>query len=194
GDKFRDYLADSALPLVLNKDPGGQSDHTSFQMKSIPAVHLFTGSHADYHKPGDTADKVNFEGMGKVASLVDTLVRRIADGDRIEFQKGAVVPPPAVPAKGATPYFGSAPDYGFEGKGVRLAGVNPGSPAERAGLREGDVIVEFNGKPVEDVKSYSDRLYSCKPGDEITVTYERDGARTSAKAVLGSRKRAGQDE
>ena len=194
GDKFRDYLADSAIPLVLNKDPGGQSDHTSFQMKSIPAVHVFTGSHADYHKPGDTADKVNYEGMGKVATLVEALVRRIADGGKMEFQKGSAPAPQVAPAKGAVPYFGSAPDYGFEGKGVRLAGVNPGSPAETAGLKEGDVIVEFNGKAIEDVKSYSDRLYSCKPGDEITVTYERDGKRAAAKAVLLSRKRAGQDE
>jgi S1-C subfamily serine protease len=77
---------------------------------------------------------------------------------------------------------------------VRLAGVTPGSPAETSGLREGDVIVEWNGKPVEDVKSYSDRLYSCKPGDEVTVTYERDGKRASVKAVLLSRKRSGQDE
>ncbi|HLF95359.1 MAG TPA: M28 family peptidase [Planctomycetota bacterium] len=189
GDKFRDLLADSAIPLVLNKDPGGQSDHTSFQMKSIPAVHFFTGSHADYHKPGDTADKINVEGMGKVATLVETLVRRTADGERMAFQKGAVPAPQAVPAKGATPYFGSAPDYGFEGKGVRLAGVNPGSPAETAGLKEGDVIVEFNGKAVEDVKSYSDKLYSCKPGDQVTFAYEREGKRSTAKATLGARKK-----
>jgi hypothetical protein len=194
GDRFREYLADSPIPLVINKDPGGQSDHTSFQMKSVPAIHLFTGSHADYHKPGDTADKINYEGMERVAAFVESVVRRIADGDRMAFNKAAVTSLPATPGKGAVPYFGSAPDYGFEGTGVRLAGVTPGSPAEKAGLREGDVIVEWNGKPVADVKGYSDLLYSCKPGDAIKVAYERDGKRTSANATLLARKRGSSEE
>lgn len=194
GDRFREYLAPSSIPLVLNKDPGGQSDHTSFQMKSIPAIHLFTGSHADYHKPGDTAEKINYDGMERVAGMVETLVRRIADGNRMTFNKAAVTQGSSAPGKGAIPYFGSAPDYGYEGAGVRLAGVSPGSPAEKAGLREGDVIVEFNGKPVADVKGYSDLLYACRPGDAINVAFERDGKRTSASATLLARKRASSEE
>jgi hypothetical protein len=189
GDKFREYLADSKIKIAFSKDPGGQSDHTSFQMKKVPAVHVFTGSHPDYHKSGDTADKLNVAGMKQVADLVEALARRIADApDRMKFQKMDL---PAAPqaGPGVMPYFGSMPDYGYDGKGVRLAGVAPGSPAEKAGLREGDVIIAFNGQDVADVKEYSAILFSRKPGEEVTLAYERDGKRADAKATLAAKRK-----
>src|SRR5262249_37585115 len=135
GSKFKEYLADSPIKIAYNRDAIGPSDHTSFVLKGIPAVHLFTGAHPDYHKPGDTAEKLNYDGLRKVADLVETLARRIADApERMTFVK----PPPSAslpkPGKGGTPYFGVMPDYGYDGKGVRLQGVAPGSPAEKAGL------------------------------------------------------------
>jgi hypothetical protein len=190
GDSFRRHLSDSALKIAFNKDPGGQSDHTSFQMKKIPAVHLFTGSHADWHKPSDTPDKLNYEGLGRVADLTETLARRIADApERIAFQKVDVAEPPAGgAAKGAIPYLGSMPDYGHEGKGVKLAGVAPGSPAEKAGLKEGDVLLALNGKEFADVKAYAQALFSRKPGEEVTLDYDRDGKRHTVKVTLGAKR------
>ncbi|HZE95792.1 MAG TPA: M28 family peptidase [Planctomycetota bacterium] len=191
GDKFKEYLADSPLKLAYNKDAIGPSDHTSFVLKGIPAVHLFTGAHADYHKPGDTADKLNYDGMKQVADLVESLVRKIGDAsERMVFIK----PPPQAQAprvgKGGTPYFGVMPDYGYDGKGVRLQGVAPNSPAEKAGLKEGDLLLSLNGKDFEDIKAYSAIFFGLKPGDEITLGYERDGKKTSVKATLMTKNRS----
>ena len=190
GDRFREYLAASPVPVAFNQDPVGPSDHTSFYLKGVPAVHLFTGAHADYHKPTDTADRVNYDGLARVADLVEGLVRRIADApERMAFRK---VASPAAAAgsapSGATPYFGSVPDYGFEGKGVRLSGVSAGSPAEKAGLRDGDVIVALDGQDVPDVRAYSQLLFSRRPGQEIEVEFEREGRRLRAKATLSARR------
>jgi hypothetical protein len=191
GSRFKEYLGDSPIKIAYNKDAIGPSDHTSFVLKGIPSVHLFTGAHADYHKPGDTADKLNYDGLRKVADLVETLARRIADApEKMDF----VRPPPSASqpraGKGGTPYFGVMPDYGFDGKGVKLQGVAPGSPAEKAGLKEGDVLVSLNEKDFEDVKGYSSIFFALKPGDEITLGYERDGKRKIVKALLLAKNRS----
>lgn len=191
GDKFKEFLSDSPIKIAYNKDAIGPSDHTSFVLKGIPSVHLFTGAHADYHKPGDTADKINFEGLRKVADLVEILSRRIADAPAA---MAFVKPPPSatVPraSRNGTPYFGVMPDYGFDGKGVRLQGVAPGSPAEKAGLREGDLLQSLNGQDFEDVKGYSAIFFALKPGDEITLGYERGGKRATVKATLMAKNRS----
>jgi hypothetical protein len=191
GDKFKEYLADSPVKIAFNKDAIGPSDHTSFVLKGVPAVHLFTGAHADYHKPGDTADKLNYDGLRSVADLVETLARRIADApEKMQFVK----PPPSASlpraGKGGTPYFGVMPDYGYDGKGVKLSGVAPGSPAEKAGLKEDDVLVSLNGKDFEDVKGYSAIFFALKPGDEITVGLDRGGKKLTVKATLMAKNRS----
>jgi hypothetical protein len=191
GDRFKEYLADSPVRIAYNKDAVGPSDHTSFVLKGIPAVHLFTGAHADYHKPGDTADKLNYDGMRQVADLVESLARRLGDApERMKFVK----PPPQAQApragKGGTPYFGVMPDYGYDGKGVRLQGVAPGSPAEKAGLKEGDVLLSLNGRDFDDVKAYSAIFFGLKPGDDITLGYDRDGKKSTVKATLLAKNRS----
>lgn len=191
GDHFKEYLADSPIKIAYNKDAVGPSDHTSFVLKGIPAVHLFTGAHPDYHKPGDTADKINYEGLKKVADLVETLARRVADApERMAFVKPA--PSAALPKTGktGTPYFGVMPDYGYDGKGVKLAGVTPGSPAEKAGLQEGDLLYSINEQEFEDVKAYSAIFFGLKPGAEITLGYEREGKKKTVKAILQAKGRS----
>ncbi|MBI3854318.1 MAG: M28 family peptidase [Planctomycetes bacterium] len=191
GDKFKEYLADSPLKIAHNKDAIGPSDHTSFVLKGIPAVHLFTGAHADYHKPGDTADKINYEGLRKIADLVESLARKVADApEKMAFVKPPPSASPPRPGKGGIPYFGVMPDYGFDGKGVKLQGVAPGSPADKAGLKEGDLLVSINGQDFEDVKGYSSIFFALKPGDEITLGIEREGKRKSVKATLMAKNRS----
>lgn len=189
GDRFKEHLADSPVKIVYNRDPIGPSDHTSFYLKNIPAVHLFTGSHADYHKPSDTAEKLNYDGLRRIADLVETLARRIGDApERMKFVKveGAAPMSPA-PRKGATPYLGLMPDYGHDGPGVKLAGVAPGSPAEKAGLKENDVILQVDGRDCADVKVYSAEFFKKKPGDEMALTFERGGKRDVVKVKLASK-------
>jgi hypothetical protein len=187
GDRFQEYLDESPLRIVSKGDPIGPSDHTSFYLKGVPAVHVFTGSHKDWHKPTDTPDKLNIEGMRLVAYEVERLARRIADApERMAFKKvESAAPLPAGPRAGGTPYLGLMPDYGFEGKGVRLAGVAPGSPAEKSGLKEGDVITKVDGKDCEEVKAYSALFFSKRPGQEMTLDYLRDGKPATLKVVLG---------
>ncbi len=191
GDKFKEYLADSPIKIAFNKDAVGPSDHTSFVLKGVPSVHLFTGAHPDYHKPGDTADKINYDGLRSVADLVETLARRVADApEKMQFIK----PPPSASlpraGKDGSPYFGVLPDYGFDGKGVKVSGVLPGSPAEKAGLKENDVILSLNGQDFEDVKGYSSIFFKLKPGDEITVIVNRDGKSLTVKATLMTKNRS----
>lgn len=174
------------------KDVGG-SDQTSFARRGVPAVQIFTGPHADYHRPSDTADKIDYEGLDRVAGFTTELLIYLADRDEpLEF-----VPPGADKAAAATPpaggpsrrvSFGSIPDFNYSGEGVRVSGVIPGSPAEKAGLEAGDVLVEFAGVTVDDLRSFSDILKGLRPGEEVEVVYVRDGERHTATATVVERK------
>ncbi len=82
------------------------------------------------------------------------------------------------------------PDYGYDGKGVKLQGVAPGSPAEKSGLKEGDVLLSLNGKDFDDVKAYSAIFFGLKPGDEVTLGYEREGKKSMVKATLMTKNRS----
>jgi hypothetical protein len=173
-------------------DPGG-SDHMSFVQRGVPAIQLFTGAHADYHRPGDTADKIDSEGLEKIAGFTTELLLYLTGRDRgLTF-----VPPGAEKAAAQAPSgagggrrvsFGSIPDFNHEGPGVLLSGVIPGSPAEKAGLRQGDLIVEFAGVPVDDLSGYSEALKSLSPGDEADVVFMRDGERQRVQVTVVERK------
>ena len=190
-------IADSAnLPasaggLQLSKVPDGlgPSDHASFAGKGIPVLHLFTDVHEDYHRATDDVERLNAAGAARVAAFTERAVRLVADRDgRLTRTPAlAVSRPRATPSTGARPWLGSMPDMGASVRGVRLAGVSPGSPAAEAGLREGDVIVAFDGAEVTDLQSYSDLLYARKPGDTVEVTVARGAERLTTKITLRAR-------
>jgi hypothetical protein len=174
------------------KDPGG-SDQMSFVRRGVPAIQVFTGPHADYHRPGDTAEKIDYDGLGRIADFTSELLLYLADrDDPLSF-----MPPGAEKASTMAPSshggrrrvsFGSIPDFNHTGEGVLLSGVIPDSPAEKAGLKEGDLLVEFAGVPVEDLRSFSDILKGLSPGDEAEVVYVRDGERHTATVTVVERK------
>jgi hypothetical protein len=177
--------------LEINESDGvGRSDHMSFYNKKIPVLHFFTGSHPDYHGPGDTWEKLNIEGMAKISDLVAATVRHIATTtEPLSF----VSLPSRQPGgqqqerSGYGTYLGSIPDFGGSEEGVRLAGVSDGSPAALAGLREGDVIVKFGGAKIQTLEDLTEQLRNRKPGDEVEIVIRRGDQSLPLKAVLRAR-------
>jgi hypothetical protein len=184
--------AAQGLPrLALRGDGIGPSDHTAFLNRERPAVFFFTGPHADYHRPSDTWDKIDADGLRTVTTVAYRVVRALADRDeRPAFVRVPGGPHRAGPgAAGYGPYFGVVPDFGESPRpGVRLGGVRPASPADRAGLQGGDVIVRFAGVTVRTLDDLVFVLRSRRPGEVIEVTYVRDGTERTVQATLEERR------
>jgi S1-C subfamily serine protease len=149
---------------------------------------FFTGAHADYHRPSDTWERINADGLASVATLAARVVAAVA----------ADPTPPAyakvdAPARGSRggygPYFGVVPEFG-EGPsgGVRISGVRPGSPADKAGVRAGDVIVKFGGVDVKTLEDLTFALRGRRAGDEIQVVLVRQGQEQTVRAILAERR------
>jgi aminopeptidase YwaD len=186
-------LLDSAnrvapLKVAAQGDGFGPSDHSSFYGKNIPVLHFFTDLHDDYHRASDTPDKINAEGEARVVGFAERVLRSIADRpERLSYVRVAA-PVATSSREGSDVYLGSIPDMaGGDAPGLRLTGVRAGSPADAAGLKAGDVIVELGGKPVKDLYEYSDALFAHKPGETVAIVVLRDGKRISVSAKLGRR-------
>lgn len=180
---------EDGIELRLGEEGFGPSDHTSFYAKDVPVLHFFTNVHGDYHRPSDDWQKIDAEGLERVAGLVADLARRVSDRDAsLTLREGAGAPRQGGDEGGGYgAYLGTIPDFGPVDRGVRLSGVTAGSPADRAGLREGDVIVGFDGDDVEDLYALTDALRAHATGDTVEITVLRDGEERTTTAVLGSR-------
>lgn len=177
-----------ALSVTALGDGYGPSDQSSFYAEGIPVLHFFTDLHEDYHRATDVASKIDVADEARVVNFAERIARAIADRPaRLTYVRSA---PPRLMTQGDGhgAYFGSVPDMSAaDVVGVRLMGVTPGSPADRAGVRKGDVVVEFGGIQVKDLYQYTDALRAHKPGDEVTVVVERNGKRLTLAARLGAR-------
>ena len=182
--------AATGLQLDYSDSGYGSSDHTSFNAKKIPVLFFFSGLHTDYHKPSDTADKINGEGAVKVASLVYGMMDRVAnDNERpayVEVQR------PQQPGRGGGggygAYFGSVPDFREDIEGVLFADVVNNSPAAKAGLKAGDIMVEFDGKKIQRLNDYAFLLRSKQPGDVVPVVVMRNGEAVRVNVTLETRR------
>ncbi|HEV3467934.1 MAG TPA: M20/M25/M40 family metallo-hydrolase [Pyrinomonadaceae bacterium] len=173
--------------LRLNEDGFGPSDHSSFYARRVPVLFFFTGTHEDYHKPSDTAERINYDGLARVAELVRDLVREIQSADaRPTFTQARAES--SGRATGFRVYLGTVPSYGDSSDGMKLDGVREGSPAAAAGLRAGDVIVRLAGREVRNVYDYTQALSEMKAGQEYEVEALRDGQRLSLKITPAARK------
>ncbi len=169
----------------------GASDQTTFTAHQVPVLFFFSGLHSDYHKPSDTWDKIDAAGGARVVELVSNVVSGL---DRLNDKPQYVrVVEPAGSATGGGggygPYFGSIPDFGqVEHGGVKFSDVREGSPAGRAGFKAGDVLVEFDGKKIDNLYDFTYALRAHKPGDKVIVTVLRGSERVTHEVTLEMRK------
>jgi len=174
------------ITVNLQGSPFGPSDHSKFYDAGVPVLFFHTGSHDDYHRPTDTADKINADGMARVAAVAVRVIERMATDARPVYAK---VAPPARRRGGDSsgPFLGiaSAPRAGADG--LRLSSVLPGTGAALAGLREGDVIVRLAGTSVAGLDDLRAVIRARRPGDTVSVLYLRDGEPYTTSATLGTR-------
>jgi hypothetical protein len=158
-------------------DDFGSSDQSSFIEAGVPAVQLFGTAHEDIHRPQDTTDKIDVDGLVKVGRVLLEATEYLAERPEPlhstvgELQRLAT----AEPAAGRRVSFGTVPDFSYQGDGVRIDDVRPGTPAAGSGIRKGDIITAVNGAPVADMRDYGKALRQLNPGDEIRVRIRRDG-------------------
>ena len=181
------YVTGAPVTAVMD-DPGG-SDQKSFIEAGVPAVQIFTGPNADYHKPTDTPDKIDGLGLVKVAAVTRELVAYLAERDRPLTSKLGAAPAAGAPASSGErrASLGTVPDFAFSGPGVRISGTTPGSPADKAGLKEGDVITKIGDTSLTSLKDFSDVLKSKAPGEKVSLTVLRDGMPMTVEATLVAR-------
>ncbi len=160
----------------------GPSDQMTFYLKKVPVFFLFTNDHPDYHRPGDTPDKINVPGMRRVIDLTEEMAAHLASvPERPEY---LLVKGPAMAGGPSGPRLGIRPDYGDAGDGVLLGGVNEGEAAAKAGLKEGDRLVEIGGKSVKSLENYMVLMRGYKKGDTLDVTILRAGVKQTVKVKL----------
>jgi aminopeptidase N len=183
----------TGAPVKVVAEPLDSSDQMSCIERGIPAVQLFTGPTPDYHRPSDTADTIDAEGMAVVTEAAHEAVAYLAERLEpltvtIEGEGAPTGHPGGAPAGGERrASLGTMPDFGFEGTGVRVQQVMPDSAAEAAGILAGDILIAFDGEPVTDLRGYSALLKGKNPGDTVEVTVLRDGDEVTVSAVLGER-------
>ena len=160
--------------LTLTEDPYLPTDTTAFYPKGVPVLAFFTGSHDDYHRPTDDIQTLDYAGVERIAKFARLLVRDLAAAE----SRPAYVKVERTSAPGARDslraYLGTIPDYATEVKGVKLSGVQANSPAEQAGLKGGDVIVEFAGQKIANIYDYTYALDAVKIGQPVKVKVMRE--------------------
>ena len=172
--------------LTLNQDGYGPSDHSSFYSKKVPVLFFFTGSHEDYHKPSDTADKINYADEARVLKMIGGIIDTLDLNKRPTFTTAKS--DSAGRASGFRVYLGTIPNYADANDGLLLDGVRDDSPAAKAGLQAGDKIVRLAGRDIRNVYDYTYTLGEMKAGEEYEVEVMRAGARVKLKLTPASRK------
>lgn len=165
--------SNTQFKLVLGESGMGPSDHTSFYLQGIPALHFFTGQHEDYHKPSDDVDKLNYEGMRLISSYITRIIATLDTVPKMAFTT-------TVNESEEVPRFkvglGVMPDYLFDGKGMRIDGVSQGRPAANAGLLKGDIVIKLGDSTVVDMMSYMRALAAFEEGNTTSIIVKRDNA------------------
>ena len=163
------YLDD--FNMVYDSSGMGPSDQTSFYLKNYPVLHFFTGQHADYHRSTDDFEKINYKGEMHVLTLVARIITKLSYKDSLLFTHTQQSEQDKISFKVT---LGLMPDYTFDGKGMRIDGVTPGKPAEKAGIKGGDIMIKMGEIKIENVYDYMKALSKFKKGDRTEVEIERN--------------------
>ena len=167
----------------------GASDQTSFTSKDVPVLFFFSGLHSDYHKPTDTWDKINAADGARVTELAAKIVGEIdAQNEPPKYVRVAEPVSSGMGGGGYGAYFGSIPDFGEIEHGVKFSDVKEGSPAGKAGLKGGDILIEFGGKKIDNLYDFTYALRSHKPGETVSVTVMRGEEKITRDVTLEARK------
>ena len=184
GDRWNEFFAvansTGELNLVNRTGQVGMSDHAPFVRKEIPAIHAFTGFHLDYHKPTDTTEKLNYEGMAITSEFMASLLTELANAKTpMKFQ--------AKTSSGGkkVAFFGIAPGYSAQSRRVHISQVFKESPAKKAGLQRGDVIKQIDRRDINNLQTLFGIIQKKKPGDKIVVDIERDDKPLKIEVKLG---------
>ncbi len=160
------------LALTLQSDCHLPTDASTFFLHGVPILSAFTGSHSEYHTPRDIPELLNYEGAAQIARLMALITRDLVQAESApEYQEQAAQPEMRA---NLTAYLGTVPDYAKgDIKGVALGGVTKGAPAEKAGMRSGDIIVELAGKKIENIYDYTFAIEALKVGEAIKAKVKR---------------------
>lgn len=176
------------LKVTATGDGFGSSDHSSFFAKGIPVLHFFTDVHPEYHRSIDDIHLIDAGGEARVVSMAARVVRRIADGPGLTFRRPQAPVSRMSACRGNDVSAGTIPNMGAtDVGGMKLSGVREGGPAQKGGLKAGDIILEFGGARIKDLYEYTDALCSHKPGETVSVVVNRSGEILTLSVTLGKR-------
>lgn len=179
----------AGFDLVLQDDPYQPTDVASFNQVSVPSLAFFTGTHIDYHKPSDTADKINYEDLDRVVDFAVALASRVGDQpDVLAFAKVEQAQQSGGGRAGVRIFTGTIPDYATDVKGLLLGGVIGGGPAEQAGLQKGDVIVQIGEQTIANIYDYTYALEALKVNVAVKLVYMRGTERKETTLTPSARK------
>jgi C-terminal processing protease CtpA/Prc len=166
-------LKNIPTPLTIKTDSSGvgPSDHASFYLKNIPALHFFTGSHNDYHKPTDDADKINYSGEKEVLELIIQVIEKLDTAPKLTFLTTKQKTMTARTSFKVT--LGVMPSYTSDQPGLLVDGVTDGRPAHQAGIQTGDVIIQMGEFEIKDINDYMEALGKFEKGKTIPVKVKR---------------------
>jgi Tol biopolymer transport system component len=174
------------LPLTLQDDSYLPTDASSFYLKGVPILSAFTGAHSEYHTPRDTPEKLNYDGAAQVARLMGLIAQGLAASDSPPDYIQQSVKQPTTSGR-LRAYLGTIPDYAEEVQGVMLSGVGKDGPADKAGVKSRDVIVELAGKKIENIYDYTQAIEALKIGQPVKMTVLRSGERVELEITPESR-------
>jgi membrane-associated protease RseP (regulator of RpoE activity) len=182
-------ITKSAFILQLNEDGFGPSDHSSFYGKQIPVLFFFTGTHADYHKPSDTAEKINYDGLLKITNYVGEIVKNIDQNAKRPTYAVAKSSGMTGGRTGFNVSLGTVPNYADgNNDGLLLDGVRDDSPAAKSGIKAGDKIVKMAGRDIRNISDYVFVLGEMKAGEEYEIVVRRGTETLSLKIIPAARK------